>query len=500
MARKKKETQELLENDVVEQEVQNVGEDLAENIEQPLDNAQSADEVSEPTLPIQELTDDTASEESAVELDNQEGENADVQEQSEDACDTEQAEGENQVLENAAPQSEPVEHKKKKRRKRRRINEITFENDIRYRGPFSYRWLRIFAWTAIVMAQAALILSLGAKVDASIAKKYSGLTQFLSLMGTLSVPFFLMANFAIIINAKNGYKRLIIGYIGLVLIIFALFVLVYQRYLLGIMNMVAKEMEMSSTEAFNLVFFALSRSGYLSFNIFVDLLLCTLFIYFVNYNPKRVFVGKKLIIFRLFALLPVAYEIACFVLKVLCVTNTEFQLPIYIFPFMTTKPPITFLVFIGLAIFIKNRERLFLKRGKTHEEYQAFLKTNLNSLHFSIAASIMLAIAAIIDIVLYFVIGAALTPDVAAGTDEEMVEALYVGMSLASELGFGKSIPLLLVIPFMLLFSYTRTHKPSSIDMLIPDIGVLAFVICYAEGFYQFVLRLPQILSKAIGS
>ena len=380
-----------------------------------------------------------------------------------------------------------LQEEKSGKRQKRKIHEVTLENDIKYRGPFSYRWLRIFAWISIVAAQVALILMLGGMIDAGVAK-FAGLAMALQVFGRLAVPFFLVANFAIIINAQNGYKRLIAGYAFMVLVIFALFMLIYQRYLLGIMAMITANSEQSPQEMFQLIFMLFSNGGYLSFNIFIDLLLCTLFTFFVNYNPKKVFVGKKIIIFRLFAILPALYEIASLTLKALCVTKTGFVLPLYVSPFLTTKPPLTFIVFIALAFFIKNRERVFLKRGKTYEEYNAFLKTNINSLHFSIATSVCMIVAAIVDAILYAVLGKVLIPGYEGATLDD-------GLAIANQLGFGSSISLLLVVPFIMLFSYTRTHKPSAIDVIIPNVGMAAFVICYVEGFYQFIIRLPIIIN-----
>ena len=401
-------------------------------------------------------------------------------------------------------EAEQGDGKKKRRRKRRKISDITFANDIRYRGPFSYRWLRIFAWVCIIAAQASIILNLGIKLDANLAKNFTGLTAFLQFLGTLSVPLFLMANFAIIINAKNGYFKLIGAYVFMSLIIFSLFALVYQRYLLGIMNMLVGEEGVSSTETFQGIFQLFSSSGFLAFNIFIDLLLCTLFTFFINYNPKKVFVGKKVIIFRLFALLPVAYEVVSFTLKLLCVMKPGFTLPLYVSPFLTTKPPLTFMVFVMMAFFIKNRERLFIKRGKTQEEYGEFLKTNINSLHFSIATSVCMLVTAIIDIILYVILSYALGQHLSGGVDateslESASAVLMSGASVAGELGFGKSVTLVAVIPFIMLFSYTRTHKPSSIDMIIPIFGIVGFVICYVEGFYQFILRLPTLIQGMFG-
>ncbi len=384
--------------------------------------------------------------------------------------------------------------KKRKGKRRRRIDEVTLANDIRYRGPLSYRYLRVFAWLAIIGTQVALILSLGMRFDAKLMK-FSGLVVFLQIFGTLSVPLFLMANFAVIINAKNGYQRLLATYAFMALLVFGAFMLLYQRYLLGIIKMMADGSEGTDAAATaSTLFKSFSGKGYMAFNIFVDLFVCTLFTFFVNYTPKKVFVGKKLVLFRLLAILPVLYEVGSFVAKYLCVLHPELNVPVYVFPFLTTKAPLTFLTFIGLSFFIKNRERVFLHRGKSREEYQAFLKTNLNSLHFSISASVFLLVVAILDIILYFVVAAVIEK-----TSPLVIEGVVSGADLAQRLGFGQSFVLLLVIPFIMLFSYTRTYKPSSIDMIIPTVGMVGFVICYLEGFYQLVLRLPEIISKLGG-
>ena len=41
----------------------------------------------------------------------------------------------------------------KKRRKRRKIWEVTPENDMKYRGPLSYRTLSILGWLCIAFGQ-----------------------------------------------------------------------------------------------------------------------------------------------------------------------------------------------------------------------------------------------------------------------------------------------------------------------------------------------------------
>ena len=166
------------------------------------------------------------------------------------------------------------------------------------------------------------------------------------------------------------------------------------------------------------------------------------------------------------------------------------RLPMLIFPFLTVKPPITFLVFIVLAVFIKRRELRFRRGGKTHEEYLAFLETNRNSWDFSVFTAVVLAVAGIVDFIaaiVFVLTQTGLEVDTAALDVASMLER-------ASAFNLGESFPLLLLAPIMLLFSYTRTHKNKTIDVLIPAIGVSGIVIAYLEGLYQFFLMLPDML------
>ena len=57
----------------------------------------------------------------------------------------------------------------------------------------------------------------------------------------------------------------------------------------------------------------------------------------------------------------------------------------------------TFVLFVALSLFVKTREMRFRRHGKTHEEYQAFLKTRRNSWNFAVFLAIMLVIVSVVD-------------------------------------------------------------------------------------------------------
>ena len=372
-------------------------------------------------------------------------------------------------------------------RKRRKFDT---ENDIRYRGPLSYRTFKILGWLCIVLSQVAALLTLQARMDPSMTDALRTPTTVLNLLSNMALPFLLIANFALILNAGEDYGRQLLRFGGIALAVAAGSVVLFRRYIVGIVAILMENRQEAAAFLTD-IFHTPSGVGYLSYNLFIDLFLCTLLMFFLNYRPKKLFTGKLLGVFRAFAILPIAYEIASITLKILAVEG-KLALPLIVFPFLTVKPPITFLVFIVLAFFIKNRERIFRKNGRTHADYQAFLKTNRNSFQFSRFTAIILAAAGILDLVAFFAVSVILTQQAPEGA--EPAEGFF--LSFFSALGLGESVLLLLLSPLMLLFSYTRTHRNKTLDTLIPFAGVALIALVYIEGGYQFLLMVPDLLES----
>lgn len=224
-----------------------------------------------------------------------------------------------------------------------------------------------------------------------------------------------------------------------------------------------------------------TRSGNFKFNLFIDLFLCTLFMLFLNYQPQKGFFSRHMLLFRWLAVVPVLYEIASLVIRILGVNGTITP-PFLVYPFLTTKPPMTFVMFIVLALYIKFREYHFLLKGKTREDYKRFLQTNANSFQFSRFAAIILLVTWIMDLAIYMAV--AIVNTVQAGFDmtapamEMIVTKIYAW-------GIGAHLPLINLLPFILLLSYTRTYKNSKVDLYIPVFGVCLAVIVTIEGLYQ---------------
>ncbi len=386
------------------------------------------------------------------------------------------------------------EQKPKKKKaiwRRKYIHEVTSENDIKFRAPLSYRHLRMIGWLFLAISQIAVILRFGESIYSN-PGMYGNWPQILSVFSSLMSPLFLIAVFAIVLNAKDGYRRLLILYGGLTVLIFLLFLFVYEHYLVGLLKVSSSSSEAHATMAQFLSL--ISGNGFIAFNFFLDLFLCALVTFFINYRPTKFFQGKKIIIFRLFVLIPILYEIASICLKIAASVGT-IQLTPYLYPLLTTKPPVAFIIFIAMAFFVKAREKFFIKKGKTHEEYDAFQHTNVNSLHFSIFLSITILIAAIIDVAIMIGLWVGMTNGAAIpeGYDAQTY-AMYTFATVFSW-GFGGCATMILVIPLVLLFDYKKTYDDGKFDLFIPIIGIVLILIVYIEGGYEVLrVKLAQLI------
>ena len=131
---------------------------------------------------------------------------------------------------------------------------------------------------------------------------------------------------------------------------------------------------------------------------------------------------------------------------------------------------------------MKYREMIFLKLGATKKEYQAFLKTKRNSLSVSVNICVLIAIFSVVEIIM-FLVTIVYYLGILGFTLEEYgnVMTLY---------GIGQCLSLLIAVPFILLYSYTRLHKNPIIDIIIPIGGIAFIAFVYIEGIYQMITNL----------
>lgn len=361
-------------------------------------------------------------------------------------------------------------------RRERRLLEIkktiTNPNDIKYRGPFSYRYLRIFAWIFYALGQVFLIHSLSNRIINLDQLGDIGKT-LLSSLGSLSLPFFIIASFGLVLSKKREYKKLLgtyaLAYLGVGISICFL----YFRYINGILDLFGRP-DFILEEINNFL------NNKVGINVFADLFAFVTFNFFINYRPTKHFQGKKIGFFRFFSILPILFVLASYIIKVL-IGIGELEISIYYYPFLTTKSPLVFLMFIVISIWIKHRERIFARFGLTKEEYHKFLSTNRNSLSFATNLALTILLFAFLEVLVF--LGLTFLYDSAISqSGEHFIRFLNI-------FGVGQCLSMLFAIPLIFLYSYTKTHKNNTIDIFISIGGIALVALVYLEAIYQGILQ-----------
>ena len=388
-------------------------------------------------------------------------------------------------------------------KKRVRFHEHGLHDDIRYSGPLSFQSFQILGWLCIVFTAVMTLMRIGVRLNPNDTQKLASVSMVIEYIADLSLPFLLIANFARILNNSEGYRKQLLRNGGATAAIAVVFLIFFNRYVIGTVGLLLE----NPADARPLVmdsFYRMNQKGFIAFNIFVDLLLCTLVMYCLNARPKKVFTGKKVLILRALAVLPIAYEAGSILLKALSAAGKA-RIPLWAFPLLTVKPPMTFVVFVLLAIYIKTRELRYCRHGKTHEDYQAFLKTNRNAWNFSVYSAIILFIAGIIDLFIlsFLLYGQAGSEE---GVNAILASETALKNSIGMAVGFGGSIILIIFAPIILLFNYTKIPKNKTVSTLIPVIGIVLIILIGIQGLYQLISIAPirkmdgQLLKEMLDS
>ena len=171
--------------------------------------------------------------------------------------------------------------KKDAQGKRLPRREVVAQQDIRYRGPLSYRHMMILGWLCIFLSQVSLILSTVGKLEPGIAEAGAGLITVGSYASSLFMPFLLLANFSRILSSKQQFKKLLLTYGGLAVAMGFALPLVYEHYVKGVAATAAQVSPEFEGQLLALFQDNVFKNGYLAYNLFIDLFLCTLFMFFL---------------------------------------------------------------------------------------------------------------------------------------------------------------------------------------------------------------------------
>ncbi|MBQ9449604.1 MAG: hypothetical protein IJU60_07015 [Acholeplasmatales bacterium] len=390
------------------------------------------------------------------------------------------------------------------KQKRIKWKDRTPDNDIKYAGYLSYRHLRIIGWVCLAIAQIAGVMRLQIKLNPASQEELKVWMEIFGYISALPLPLFFLANYSQMTAKKSNFKSMFISYGGIALALYIVsnFIVIMHFGYRAMKCLDSSTSYADAFEFFGILLPAIGKVGY-TLNIFIDLLLITFLFFFIYYEPKKFFLGKKKILFRLLVILPIIYEIGAIFIKY----QTYFggmEINSFVFFLLPSKPPLLFAAFVIIIFAVKIAEiRHIKKEGHSKETWEEYSKTHAHSLRVSICISVVFLICALLDFAAIIAamliisaqsVGYASDPYIQSlpyyeGMTVEQIQEYYINtkMSAFANAGFGGSVALILIIPLVILFSYTKTHKDTKIDKLLPIAGIGLIFVIYLEGMFQVV-------------
>lgn len=376
------------------------------------------------------------------------------------------------------------ERKEKRRLKREaKHNYVAFnaENDIKYRAPFGINHVRTLAWICILITNITTILIIANTAFHRELIDISAL-NVIGIIFDMSLPLFLIASFSYILQNKERTGNIVLFYLAASAMIPFLYAFVFYHFVGGLFDTFSGDSlaflkDLTAQYKSDAVSFLIidSFGDKLNCNIFIDMLLFSSLTFFLTATPKlKMFSGKKIRIFRAFALIPILYEIGAFVYKLLIIFQKVLP-SLVVYAFLPTKAPLTFIAFMLILATEIAKKRRYIKLGGTEEGYNEFFQTNKNSLLFAKSTAKIFAFIGLLDLIFLFISFAILSQ---GPTD---------AFSVIEKIGLGNSADLLLISPFVLLFSYNRKPKIANYNLILPFAMIFILLLTYLEGAYFMI-------------
>ena len=208
---------------------------------------------------------------------------------------------------------------KKELKKRKKLikqkKKFFFKEDIKYRGPLSYRYLRIFAWIAVAVTQVIILNNVSILPEKIINENVE--IYVLGFIASLSVPLFIIATISTIINRSKSIKSILIFYGAAYLALAISIVFLYYRYVNNLLIKIGISPEDVKSLSDKL-------GNKLEVNVFADLLAMAIFYFFTMYAPKKHLLGKKRFTYRILAIVPIIFGIVSYVVSEVSDTELSF--------------------------------------------------------------------------------------------------------------------------------------------------------------------------------
>lgn len=339
-------------------------------------------------------------------------------------------------------------------KRKRKIAKLLAKKDIKYRGPLSYRSVRILGFVFLILAQAVLCYSF-VKKFISMPQWTDGMFNFFEIISAFSLPMFLMVNFTIIMSSKKKIINYLITYTALALMIYLGIIFVYYRYLNGICVSISDTFEEGVALADTIAKQVFGKV--INYNIFVDLSLFSLFFFFFFYSPKKIKTKKGILWFRLCSIIPLLIAVTSFIIYGHYFIG-DLNLPVALLAIMPCRSIGIYAIFVVISFTIKLRKYLFIKWGGSEEQYEIYARSSRSSFEVSVFSAITIVVVSILDLSLLLI---------------------YPRLLLN---GVGLTAYMIFIAPILFLFSYTRVPKKSAFDTYLPFIAFGIIAICYLEA------------------
>ena len=385
-----------------------------------------------------------------------------------------------------------------------KLKNRTLKNDIKYKGALSSRHLRIIAWICLIIAQISNVITLAGKIDTNLQASSQMVQGVFSFIALLPMPLFLLSNLGKMFRLKNkdDWRTMFTqnSIKAIIVYILANYVIFHFGFRFShALNPNASWWEVSLS--FGRFLHHLGSTAY-TCNIFIDMLLWISTLFFLNFKPRKWFQNKKIFLFRLLIVFPLLYEIGGIMIKY-CMCLEILMVPSFVFFLLPCKAPLTFVAVIAIIFAFKIMETRYKKNHNDYfgEKYANFVQTNAHSLKISIIISTFFLLAVIVDI---FILYQAITFSIfnaikmaITKPEQDVYDVAITKIDAWVGSGFGGSVALIFIIPFVMIFSYTKQHKNDKIDTYIPIIGFICIAIIYIEGLFQIsILDFNLIIDK----
>ncbi len=292
--------------------------------------------------------------------------------------------------------------------------------------------------------------------------------------------FLLIGLFSTLVQERKSIKRIIITY-AVYTFLFYLFELIgYYFFLFPIVESFGESYMLDETTIYLAEIGISSLMGiFANFNIFIDLLVCTLFFFFVVYTPKKGVFSRHRKVFRSFALIPVLYLVLSVVLSYL--GKIKIEIPIPILALFSSKGIYAHVFFWIITIYYKFRRKIYNNNPYTYGlEFKQYIRTNSSKFDFALVMGLIMLVICLFENIF-----------------KDLTVAKVFNFSMLS---LGRGVYLYCFVFILLFFDFTKKPRFKFFNVLyVIYYLILAFLLfAFYLVIIDYVMNVLKIVSNAI--